>query len=109
MLEPRVINLEPDEDVDHLVVLSGPPETGSMRSGVVTLRAGTSVGLHSTKNYEELIIILQGQATVQVKDRTTVTIEAGQAFYCPPETEHDVFNSGDEPLQYIYIVAEVRK
>jgi mannose-6-phosphate isomerase-like protein (cupin superfamily) len=109
MPEPRIINIEPDKESEHLVVLSGPPQTVSMRSGVVTLEPEGSVGLHSTENYEELIIILEGQATILVKGRTPVMAESGNAFYCPPDTEHDVFNSGTEPLRYIYIVAETRK
>jgi mannose-6-phosphate isomerase-like protein (cupin superfamily) len=109
MPEPRIINLDSDEETGHLKILSGPPESVTMRSGWVVLQPTSSVGLHSTENYEELIIILEGQATIMVKDRTSVVVESGNAFYCPPDTEHDVFNSGIEPLRYIYIVAEARK
>jgi len=109
MPEPRTINLESDEETEHLRILSGPPETITMRSGMVVLQPASSVGMHSTENYEELIIILEGQATILVKARTPVVVESGNAFYCPPDTEHDVFNSGTEPLRYIYIVAETRK
>ena len=109
MPEPRIINLDSNEETKHLKILSGPPESVTMRSGMVVLPPESSVGLHSTENYEELIIILEGQATISVKGRTPVKVESGNAFYCPPDTEHDVFNSGTEPLRYIYIVAEVRK
>ncbi len=31
-------------------------------------------------------------------------LEAGRAAYVPPETPHDIHNTGDAPLRYIYIV-----
>jgi mannose-6-phosphate isomerase-like protein (cupin superfamily) len=106
--EPRIINTDQDEETGYIQILSGPPESITMRSGLVVLQPGSSVGVHNTENFEELIVILEGQATIQVTGREMVIVEEDNAFYCPPNTEHNVLNAGTEPLRYLYVVAEVK-
>jgi len=94
---------------DYLRVLGGPPETSTMRSGLVTLDPMKSVGKHSTENYEELVIILDGLAEIQITGGRTLRLAKGFAAYCPPHTEHDVLNIGNDALRYIYVVAKARE
>ena len=103
---PRVIHLDP-AGADHLPILGGPPESVSMRSGLVVLAPGNSVGLHSTKDFEELLIVLEGQGELQITAQDSLALGAGVAAYCPPQTEHNVLNTGTGPLRYVYIVAKV--
>jgi mannose-6-phosphate isomerase-like protein (cupin superfamily) len=35
-------------------------------------------------------------------------VKANSALYCPPETEHNVVNTGDSVLRYVYVVADTR-
>jgi len=91
---------------DYVRILGGPPETVSMRSGLVVLSPGSSVGLHSTENFEEVVIVLEGEGEMLVTGQNSVMILAGVAVYCPPETEHDVVNTGSGPLRYVYVVAK---
>lgn len=35
-----------------------------------------------------------------------VPLGAGLAVYGPPNSEHDVINTGDTPLRYVYVVAK---
>lgn len=106
-LSPRVIRLDAAQ-AEYLPILEGPPETVSMRSGVVTLAPGNSVGVHSTKGFEELVIVLQGHGEVQIADQDPLEVEAGTAAYCPPETVHNVVNTGTDLLRYVFVVAQAK-
>ena len=86
-------------------ILTGPPETVTMKSGYVVLEPGRSVGRHSTEHHEELLVVLEGQGEMIFHDGSKLEIKAHTAVYCPPETEHDVTNTGSEMLRYVYVVA----
>lgn len=102
---PHVIKLDAGGK-DYLPLLSGPPETVTMHSGLVTLAPGKSVGKHSTKNNEEMLIILEGKGEYRVEGGPILKAQAGEALYCPPHREHDMVNTGKGILRYIYIVAK---
>lgn len=78
-----------------------------MRSGFVVLKPGQDVGAHSTGSHEELIIILGGRGAVEAEGLGRVDVGGSRVIYIPPDTMHNVFNTGDEPLRYIYVVAPV--
>jgi mannose-6-phosphate isomerase-like protein (cupin superfamily) len=101
----KVVPLEPG-DQSYFLLLNGPPETGSMRSGLVTLAPGKSIGVHNTEKNEEMIVPLQGQGELQFKNRTPIVIKPGLITYAPAHTEHNVVNTGTTPLKYIFIVAK---
>jgi mannose-6-phosphate isomerase-like protein (cupin superfamily) len=87
-------------------LLKGAPDTVTMHSGLVTLMPSQSVGRHSTENYEEALIILAGVGEMRIDGGQVMQLKPMVLAYCPPDTEHDVFNTGTEPLRYIYIVAK---
>ena len=93
----------------YLRVLGGPPETSGMRSGLVLLAPGISVGKHNTEKYEEIIIVLSGQAEMRITHGETIALKGEQAAYCPAHTEHDVLNTGSDTLRYVYVVSEAKK
>ena len=103
----KVIELD-NHGQDHLQLLGGPPETVTMKSGLVVLAPGKSVGKHSTGQREELLVILEGQGEMTFKDGSTLRVEANHALYCPPETEHNVTNTGRGSLRYVYVVASTK-
>ncbi len=105
--QARVIKLELGGK-DYLPILRGAPESHGMRSGLVELAPGRNVGKHSTHDNEELLIVLAGRGEMRFGNGTSLPVEAGYALYCPPRTEHDVFNTGSEPLRYVYVVSPVR-
>jgi len=86
-------------------LLSGPPETVSMRSGLITLQPHQSVGKHSTRQNEEMLVVLEGQGKMLFSDDASIAIAKNHVLYCPPQTEHDVINTGTGVLRYVYIVA----
>ncbi len=104
-LEPKVIQANANGN-DYLQLLGGPPESMTMRAGKVVLQPGKTVGKHSTENYEELLVLLAGEGLFLLSDGPQLEISAGNVVYCPPDTEHDVKNTGSTPLEYIYVVAK---
>jgi len=104
-MKPCVIDLKGNEKYRRL--LGGPPETAILKSGLVTLKPGESVGVHVTEAKEEAIIVLKGKACVSYADTGRMTAEANSFVYIPPETKHDVKNIGDGELQYVYVVGTV--
>ena len=102
----KVIPLEP-AGRSELPLLQGPPESVTMRSGLIVLQSGKSVGRHNTGLHEEILIVLEGKGTMSFADGSTLPVESGHAVYCPPRTEHNVTNSGTALLRYVYVVASV--
>jgi quercetin dioxygenase-like cupin family protein len=86
-------------------VLEGPPGTVTMRSGLVTLDPGESVGRHSTGGYEELLVVLAGAGELRFATHDPLRLVSPCAAYCPPDTEHEVVNTGTAALSYVYVVA----
>ena len=103
--KPFVVELN-GESVDYQKVLAGPPQTVSMESGLVILAPAKSVGKHSTKSYEEAVIVLAGTGEMRVTNGQTLKLKPNVVAYCPPLTEHDVVNTGLIPLRYLYVVAK---
>jgi mannose-6-phosphate isomerase-like protein (cupin superfamily) len=99
----KVVRLE--GDAKYLRLLGGVPETKGMKSGYVILQPGESVGAHSTKDREEAIIILEGSVAVFVEGVIQFTAQCDSVVYIPPQTNHDMKNSGACVARYVYVVA----
>jgi len=76
-----------------------------LASGLVVLRPKESVGLHNTKNKEEVLIILQGQAQISYDKNSRLKVKKDSFVYIPPKTDHDLKNIGKGILKYIYLTA----
>jgi quercetin dioxygenase-like cupin family protein/predicted enzyme related to lactoylglutathione lyase len=90
-------------------LLSGPPATVAMKSGLVVLAPGKSVGKHSTEDHEEIVIVLEGTGQMVLSDGTKLDIGPNATAYSPPGTEHDVINTGSGDLRYVYVVSAARR
>jgi mannose-6-phosphate isomerase-like protein (cupin superfamily) len=86
-------------------LLKGAPQTAGMRSGFVRLKPGEAVGWHSTGQNEESIVILRGQGEALVEGGSKRSFAAPHFVYIPPATRHNVSNTGQELLEYVYVVA----
>jgi len=84
-----------------------PPMTVHMRSGLVQLAPDQDVGVHSTRQNEEMLVILEGEGEVDIEGRSPLVIKGGQVVYVPCQTVHNVRNTGSIPLKYIFIVSKV--
>jgi len=90
---------------DEYTSLLAPPQSATMRSGLVTLRPGQDCGRHSTEQYEEMLVCLAGEGQVEVEGFGRLRFAGGQVAYLPPQTFHNVHNCGSDAMRYIYIVA----
>lgn len=95
----------PKNDTSYVSILK-PPTSKKLRSGFVSLLPGRSGEEHSTVGYEEMIVILDGQAVLHSGDKDKAFC-AGQVAYVPPHTKHFVRNIGESTLRYLYIVTKV--
>ena len=104
-LEPKVIKIKKG---NYIRLLGGPPESVSMQSGAVSLQPGETVGKHSTKTNEEILIVLEGEGSFIISKGKQLLMNVNTLLYCPPDTEHDVKNTGPGILRYIFVVAKVK-
>ncbi|MHB8079120.1 MAG: cupin domain-containing protein [Candidatus Krumholzibacteriia bacterium] len=102
----RSVALDPEAG-PYQRLLGGPPETVTMRSGLVTLAPGRAVGRHSTGDREEALVVLEGAGRLTVAGGEGIELLPGCLAYCPPDSEHDVLNVGEAPLRYVYVTAKV--
>jgi len=103
----KVIVIDLNEMAENQRLLEGRPQTCGMRSGRVFLHPGQSCGQHSTKQNEEMLIFISGQGLLLIGEKDQFMVGQGKVTYIPPNTVHDVKNTGSEPLIYIYCVAPV--
>jgi mannose-6-phosphate isomerase-like protein (cupin superfamily) len=102
-LKPFVKELDAAGEL-HLPLLTE-ENASRMRAGMVTLGPGEECGRHSTEDYEELLIILEGRGEAELEGRGTFPVAAGRVAYIPPGTFHNVHGRGDGVLRYVYVVA----
>ena len=93
-------------DNEHQPLIK-PSVSRCLHSGCVTLQPGEEVGVHSTKHYEEMLVILSGSGEGRIEGRKPLSLTAPMIAYIPPHTEHNVVNTGTEIMRYIYVVTEV--
>lgn len=105
--KPFVVELNDEHGFQRL--LPGEPQTCGMKAGRVYLEPGQSCGQHSTEKKEEILVFLSGRGLAVIGDEQPAEYEVGQGkvSYIPPQTIHNVKNTGTEPLIYVYCVTPV--
>lgn len=88
-------------------LLAGEPQTNGIKSGRVILQTGEAIGSHVTDAKEEVIIILKGSAEVVCEREIILTAKENSVVYIPPQTLHDVKNTGTGILEYIFVTSPV--
>lgn len=85
----------------NLVGGASPIQAGNFSMGFVTLEPrGGQVPWHNQEQ-EEVYFVLEGTGEMCLgKERLTMT--AGQAAYIPPGQFHQLTNTGDELLRFLY-------
>ncbi|SPE32139.1 exported hypothetical protein [Acidobacteriia bacterium SbA2] len=89
-------------------LLQGVPQTAGMRSGFVRLKPRGSVGWHTTGKNEEALVILRGSGEALIEGQPGRVFAAPMLVYIPPATRHNVTNTGDGLLEYVYVVAPAK-
>ncbi|MDP6686098.1 MAG: cupin domain-containing protein [Candidatus Omnitrophota bacterium] len=85
-------------------LLSKESGTKNIKAGHVILQPAESIGTHSTGEREEVLVVLKGKGKAAI-NKETIDIESDNVLYIPPETQHDIKNTGPHILEYIFIVS----
>jgi mannose-6-phosphate isomerase-like protein (cupin superfamily) len=110
MLSGKALVIDLTDAPEYQPLLKGVPQTSGMRSGRVYLKPGEECGQHGTKAHEETLVFLSGNGTAFIGEKETAfEVGQGKICYIPPNTLHNIKNTGDLPLVYIYCVAPVRQ
>lgn len=96
--------LTPPESAPRLPILTV-HNARFFKSGIVVLKPDEDIGLHNTGSREEIIVVLDGQASIEIDGRLFGQISAGSMAYLPENTAHNVVNRSDRELRYMYIVS----
>ena len=108
-LKPKPLTLALQCAGGDCPLLEGVPQTAGMRSGYVRLKPGDTVGWHTTGKNEEALVILSGHGEARVEGQQARPFAAPSEVYIPPATKHNVANTGNTILEYVYVVAPVRQ
>jgi quercetin dioxygenase-like cupin family protein len=106
--QPCVIQFS-DTTTHYQPLLNGAPQTAGMEAGLVTLMPGQSGSQHSSKGYEEALVIISGEGDMVVSGGPTLKLRPNSIAYCPTQTVHQIKNTGADPLKYVYVAAQVAK
>ncbi|HXJ92850.1 MAG TPA: cupin domain-containing protein [Terriglobia bacterium] len=104
---PKPLTLSLECDSGYCPLLQGAPQTAGMRSGFVRLKPGETVGWHSTTQHEEALVILRGRGEARIEGEPARPFAAPAMVYIPRATRHNVANTGNELLEYVYVVAPI--
>ncbi len=107
MPSEKALVMDLNDKCEYQRLFAGRPQTCGMRSGRVYLAPGEDCGQHSTDAREELLVFLSGRGMAVVGENESFQIGQGKVAYIPPHTNHNIKNTGVEPLIYIYCVAPV--
>ncbi|HPY77592.1 MAG TPA: cupin domain-containing protein [Anaerohalosphaeraceae bacterium] len=109
-MELKPVVMELVDSSEYQPLLRGAPQTRGMRSGRVHLDPGQSCGQHTTGDHEEQLVFLTGVGTAYCGScQKSMEVGVGKILYFPPQTQHDIRNTGTQPLVYIYCVSPVEK
>ena len=106
--KPRPLTLGLECAGGDCPLLHGIPQTAGMRSGFVRLKPGETLGWHTTGKNEESLVILRGRGEARLEGQPARTFVAPALVYIPPATRHNVANTADQLLEYVYVVAPAR-
>lgn len=76
--------------------------TESLQLALVKVKRGSLTPKHTHKDEEQAYIILKGSGIVRLNDEEEKVGE-GMIVYIPRETEHEIKNTGEDELTYIYV------
>jgi quercetin dioxygenase-like cupin family protein len=104
-MKPFILNLTENTTSQRTPILTV-ENAKKMKSGMVVLHSSEEVGEHNTNEKEELIIVLEGNATLEVEGSDIFEVKSGSVAYIPSRTKHNVRNKSDSKLRYLYVVTQ---
>ena len=74
--------------------------------GFVTLKPDEEIGTHSTKDYEELIITIEGSPILLIDNSKEIQLHTNTLILIPKFTKHNIINKSNNIAKYLYIIAK---
>lgn len=107
LFKVKIVKLESGSKYQRLFS----PESGTrgIKSGHVILKKGEEIGEHSTNDLEEALVILKGKGQLAINKKESVDFEDNTVLYVPPDTVHNVKNTGSGILEYIFITSNAKQ
>jgi len=102
-LKVKIVKLESGSRYQRL--FNKDSGTCGMKSGHVILKKGEEIGEHSTNDLEEALVVLKGRGRLVINEDEAIDFETNTVLYVPPDTIHNVKNTGNETLEYIFITS----
>jgi mannose-6-phosphate isomerase-like protein (cupin superfamily) len=81
-------------------------ESENLTVGSTTVYPGARTGGHAHAEVEEVYYITKGKGKMKV-DEAEFDVKTGDAFWVKPGSFHTTFNTGLEPLEYVWILSKV--
>jgi len=66
------------------------------------------VGWPTTRQREEELVFLDGRGEAEIEGRASLAVTSRMIAYIPPNTRHNVKNTGSQILEYVYVVAPAK-
>jgi len=105
--KPKIVKLKSGSKYQRL--FSRGSGTRGIKSGHVTLKEGEEIGEHSTNDLEEALVILKGKGLLLINSEEEFDFEDNSVLYIPPDTIHNVKNTGSGVLEYIFITSNAKQ
>jgi len=105
--KPKLVNLKSGERYQRL--FSKDSGTRGIKAGYVILKEGEEVGEHSTGGLEEVLVILKGNGQMAIDKTEGLDFGHSAVLYVPPQTIHNVKNTGKGTLEYIFITSDAKQ
>jgi len=104
--KPKIVKLDSNSKYQRL--FNKDSGTLGLKSGHVILKKGEEIGEHSTNDLEEALVILKGKGLLLINSEEEFDFEDNSVLYIPPDTVHNVKNTGNGILEYIFITSNAK-
>lgn len=105
--KPKIVKLEFGSKYQRL--FNKDSGTWGIKSGHVILKNGEEIGEHSTNGLEEALVILKGKGQLVIDKEERLDFEDNSVLYIPPDTIHNIKNTGNGILEYIFITSYAKQ
>ncbi|HET7169432.1 MAG TPA: cupin domain-containing protein [Candidatus Limnocylindrales bacterium] len=103
MIRPfGALTVSPEPYADYRTVF----ETGRLNVTHVRISPGATVPTHTHHDEDQVYFVATGTGYV-VLDGVRTDVSAGDSVLIPLGTEHEITNTGSEPLDYVFFVVFV--